>query len=212
MVAKGNLSIWIVFPSDFTRNLPVFKKTTMVVYLDSGSLQAGDVVKRPELFMKRQVDLYSQELLIEERPVRAQANIGLALATFLIPLFAVMAPAPFLSESFAGVREKKRLEALLALPMKRFSVLLGKLVSSLIFVAISGVSTIAGVFLYNYVLDIVVRQVGTEGILRFTVDPSVIPLVSVSVILLSISAISIGIVISLLAKDQRTAQHTFRRP
>jgi sodium transport system permease protein len=205
MVEEGNMTVWIVIPPDFTSNLTREQETTLVVYVDSGSMLASGTAHRIEMFAKSKIDEYTQQLHINEKAIREEATFGLILATFLIPFLTVIAPAPFIAESFAGEREKKTLEALIALPMSRLAILFGKFLSALAMVAIYGVSTIFGMVLYNEMIHILAGESAALMAAEYTISLSVMPMIAVSVILLSLCAIAIGIVISSMAKDQKTA-------
>ncbi len=205
MVEEANLTVWIVIPSSFTSDLLEKKETTLVVYVDSGSMLASGTAHRIEMFAKSIIDEYRQVLHIDEKPIREEATFGLLLVTFLIPFVTVMAPGPFVAESFAGEREKKTLEALVALPMSRLAILFGKFLSALVMVAIYGVSTIFGMILYNEMIRALAGESAAIIASQYTISLTVMPLIAVSVILLSLCAIAIGIVISCVAKDQKTA-------
>ena len=205
MVEKGNLTVWLVIPSDFTLNLTIEKRATIIVYVDSSSILASSTAHRIEMLAKNSIDVYQQELYIVEKAIREEVNFGLTLVTFLIPMVAVLAPGPFVSESFAGERERKTLEGLIALPMSRLAILSGKFLSALVLVAIYGVSTIFGMILYNKMVHLLAGEQAAIMAAEYTINLSVMPMIAISVALLSLCAISIGIVISCLAKDQKTA-------
>ena len=205
MVEEGNLTVWVVIPPDFTSNLTTEQETTLIVYVDSGSMLASGTAHRIEMFAKSVIDVYQQELHIDEKAIREEVTIGLMLVTFLIPFVTVLAPGPFVAESFAGERERKTLEALIALPMSRLAILFGKFLSALVLVAIYGVSTIFGMVLYNEMIRVLVGESAAVMVTEYTISLSVMPMIAVSVALLSLCAIAIGIVISCVAKDQKTA-------
>ncbi len=208
MVEEGNMTVWVIFPGNFTSSLESERRTTITVYVDSGSMQATGTANRVEFFIKELIDIYEQELIIEEMPVRVVANFGLLLVTFLVPILSVTAPAGFVSSSFAGERENRTLEALLALPMSRFSILLGKLYSGVALIGVYGIANCLGLVVYNELI----RQLASgffesnpARVQEFIIDLSLIPLIIVSILLLSLCSLAIGIVVSCLAKDQRTA-------
>ncbi len=208
MVEEGNMTVWIIFPMNFTSSLESERRTTLTVYVDSGSMQATGTANRVEYFIKELIDVYEQELVIEEKPVRVVANFGLLLVTFLVPILSVTAPAGFVSSSFAGERENRTLEALLALPMSRFSILLGKLYSGIALIGVYGAANCLGLVVYNELIRQLASDVFKSNparIQEFMIDLSLMPLVIVSILLLSLCSLAIGIVVSSLAKDQRTA-------
>ena len=46
MVEKGNLTVWLVIPPDFTLNLTRDQRTTIIVYVDSSSILASSTAHR----------------------------------------------------------------------------------------------------------------------------------------------------------------------
>ncbi|MGY5880582.1 MAG: ABC transporter permease subunit, partial [Candidatus Thorarchaeota archaeon] len=122
----------------------------------------------------------------------------------------VLAPAPYISKSFAGEREAKTLEALLVVPMSRIKILGAKLVAGIALTGIYSVFTAVGILTYN--LSIILRVAGFSPELRqlnidtYTVNADTIPLIIFCQFLVLLCAIGIGVVISCLAKDRATAE------
>jgi ABC-type Na+ efflux pump permease subunit len=151
-----------------------------------------------------------REVQINWYTIAPEANYGHQLAIFLVMLTSVLAPAPYISKSFAGEREAKTLEALLVVPMSRIKILGAKLVSGIALTAIYSVFTAVGILTYN--LSIILRVAGFSPELQqaninlYTVNPNTIPLIMFCQFLVLLCAIGIGVVISCLAKDRATAE------
>ncbi|MHA2502198.1 MAG: ABC transporter permease [Candidatus Kariarchaeaceae archaeon] len=126
---------------------------------------------------------------------------GIGFIAFLTIILAVTAPSAFVSSSFAGEREKRTLEALLALPMGRMSIMGGKLIAGLIMSGVFAVMNVVGIFMFNLI-------VGEEGAL----DVSAGQLAAISFVLLltSFVALGFGVAIASFAKDQRTASTMYQ--
>ena len=90
----------------------------------------------------------SSEILIGGESTTSDESFSIGFAGFMGILLAVTAPASFVSTTFAGEREKKTLESLLALPISRKGILLGKLASGMVLVCSFAVVNIIGMELY----------------------------------------------------------------
>jgi ABC-2 type transport system permease protein len=122
----------------------------------------------------------------------------------------VLAPSPYISKSFAGERENHTLEALLVVPMSRLKILASKLVAGVLLTMIYSLFTIIGILIYDY--SIVVRAAGLPPdeqqyyINLYSIDPGTLPLIFFCQLMILLTAIGIGVVISMAAKDQATAE------
>lgn len=135
-------------------------------------------------------------------------SFGIGLAGLLAILLSVMAPAPFVSTAFAGEREKKTLESLLALPISRKSILLGKLMSGMVLVSIFAVLNIAGMYLYVWLTSRTSSEV--SSVLSFDLTPTTIVAISITMFLSAFISIGLGISIASLAKDVRTSESMYQ--
>jgi ABC-type Na+ efflux pump permease subunit len=142
----------------------------------------------------------------------AATGFGAGFIGFLSVIFAVMAPAPFVSTSFAGEREKKTMESLLALPISRFNILLGKLLAGMVLVGIFAVMNMVGLLGFSAVLGLI--DTGSNGFnvaQMYSIDPSItlMALVGVTMFLSAFVSIGIGISIASLTKDVRSAESLY---
>jgi ABC-2 type transport system permease protein len=128
----------------------------------------------------------------------------------LVMITSVMAPAPYVSKSFAGERENHTLEALLVVPMSRIKILAAKLVAGILLTLIYSVFTVVGILSYNW--WIISRAAGLPGgsssyyIDLYSVSVDSIPIIIFCQFLVLLCAIGIGIVISTMSKDQATSE------
>ncbi|TFG27721.1 ABC transporter permease [Candidatus Thorarchaeota archaeon] len=211
-IADKTISVWVYIPAGFSQELNTTTESTMQIVVNTASFRATAAASR--------IDAHSREIINEVEIIREvtiywytiapEANYGHQLAIFLVMLTSVLAPAPYISKSFAGEREAKTLEALLVVPMSRIKILGAKLVSGIALTAIYSVFTAVGILTYN--LSIIMRVAGLAPELQqanidlYTVNANTIPLIMFCQFLVLLCAIGIGVVISCLAKDRATAE------
>ena len=197
--------VWIYIPANFTELFDQYNVTTMTVYVNSGSFRASAAYERIRVYAQywmRATDLYVQQIT----PPVAEASYGHQLAIFLVMITSVMAPSPYISKSFAGEREQHTLEALLVVPMSRLRILGAKLVAGLVLTMFYSTFTVVGILVYNLLVS--VRGAGSIGsqVAYYSVHPGSIPLIFFCQLLILLCAISIGLVISTMARDQATSE------
>lgn len=197
--------VWIYIPANFTELFDQYNVTTMTVYVNSGSFRASAAYERIRFYAQywmRATDLYVQQIT----PPAAEASYGHQLAIFLVMITSVMAPSPYISKSFAGEREQHTLEALLVVPMSRLRILGAKLVAGLVLTMFYSTFTVVGILAYNFLVS--VRGAGSIGsqIEYYSVHVGSIPLIFFCQFLILLCAIGIGLVISIMAKDQATSE------
>ena len=210
LVADKTVSVWVVIPENFTQELNTTGRSTLQIVVNTASFRATAAASRIDAFAKLVINVVIREVQVDWYTISPEANYGHSLAIFLVMLTSVLAPAPYISKSFAGEREAKTLEALLVVPMSRLKILGAKLVAGLLLTAIYSIFTAVGILTYN--LSIILR-VGNlppflqeQNINMYTVNANTIPLIMFCQFLVLLCAIGIGVVISCLAKDRATAE------
>ena len=210
LVADKTISVWVVIPENFTQELNTTGRSTLQIVVNTASFRATAAASRIDAFAKLVINVVIREVQVDWYTISPEANYGHSLAIFLVMLTSVLAPAPYISKSFAGEREAKTLEALLVVPMSRLKILGAKLVAGLLLTAIYSIFTAVGILTYN--LSIILR-VGNlppflqeQNINMYTVNANTIPLIMFCQFLVLLCAIGIGVVISCLAKDRATAE------
>ncbi|PWI47484.1 hypothetical protein CEE45_11760 [Candidatus Heimdallarchaeota archaeon B3_Heim] len=143
----------------------------------------------------------------------AASGFGAGFIGFISILIAVMAPAPFVSTSFAGEREKKTMESLLALPISRFSILFGKVLAGMVLVSIFAVMNMVGLMGFSFILGLA-DSGGSEAYnvsAMYSINPTLnlLLLVGITMFLSAFVAIGIGISIASLTKDVRSAESLY---
>ncbi len=212
MIAEKTLSVWVWIPENFTQDLLTSNHTTLVVWVNTANFRATAAAARIDAFTKSYINqiIIVRNVNVNWYTISPEANYGHQLAIFLVMLTSVLAPAPYISKSFAGEREAKTLEALLVVPMSRIKILGAKLVAGIALTSIYSFFTAVGILTYN--LSIILRVAGLPEdyqqlyIDLYTVNAATIPLIMFCQFLVLLCAIGIGVVISCLAKDRATSE------
>ena len=143
----------------------------------------------------------------------AASGFGAGFIGFISILIAVLAPAPFVSTSFAGEREKKTMESLLALPISRFNILFGKLLAGMVLVGIFAVMNMVGLMGFSFIMELA-DSGGSEAYnvsAMYSIDLTfgLMLLIGITMFLSAFVAIGIGISIASLTKDVRSAESLY---
>lgn len=217
----------IIIPEGFTNDYYSFNITSnpfppeIELYtlpgglLGSSLLEAAVATKANELFT-----IYTIEKLVYVHPTTivfqgeegAASGFGAGFIGFLAVIIAVMAPSAFVSTSFAGEREKKTLESILALPISRFNILLAKVIAGLALIAVFALMNIFGIIGFAWILSFASSDSnGYDAASLYAIEPSLTLLVLVVLVMFLSAAVSIGIGISVasLTKDVRSAESLY---
>ncbi|MFX0125562.1 MAG: ABC transporter permease [Candidatus Hodarchaeota archaeon] len=187
--------------------------------LGSTMLEAGiaSIVYQPPFTYHIPTDqdklvLFSSRPVVFPREEGAASGFGVGFIGMISIMVAVIAPAPFVSTSFAGEREKKTMESLLALPISRFNILFSKLLAGMVLIGIFALMNIVGLFLFAGMIDVAATSVGAEEYSTiFAIEPSVnmLVLIVAMMFLSAFVAIGIGISVASLTKDVRSAESMY---
>jgi ABC-type transport system involved in multi-copper enzyme maturation permease subunit len=229
----GSYTPCIIIPENFTLDYLAYNATStssippnIELYtkpggiLGSTMLEAGIyeiIYQYPFTFhVPTELDKYTyvyQKTIVFEGEEGAASGFGVGFIGMISIMVAVFAPAPFVSTSFAGEREKKTMESLLALPISRFNILLSKVLAGLVLVGIFSLMNIVGLFLFSTMIDIIGRSnAGAEeysAVFAIDPDPTMMLLVVLMMFLSAFVAIGIGISLASLTKDVRSAESMY---
>lgn len=122
-------------------------------------------------------------------------------------VFATMAPSAYISAAIAQEKQKKTLESLLSLPIKRTHILLAKISAGLFLTSIFSILNMVGMFIFKKL----VMMAQDEFIVALGKDlsNSMIVLVSASMFLGSAVSIGVGISIVSLMNDAKAAENAY---
>jgi len=215
----------IVIPDNFTANYDTLNHSQIEMYtmpggiLGSSMLEAAVqmIASQPpftEVTVHKYVNL-NQTTIVFAGEEGAASGFGIGFVGMISIMVAVMAPAPFVSTSFAGEREKKTMESLLALPISRFNILLAKVLAGMVLIGIFTIMNIVGLFIFSTLINSIGTLGGSEAAegyaSTFAIDTSLtlVILASVMMLLSAFVAIGIGISIASLTKDVRSAESLY---
>jgi len=211
-VAQKTISVWVYIPEGFSQELNDTTTSTMQIVVNTASFRATATASRIDGLARSVINevIVIRNLQVNWYTIAPEQNYGHQLAIFLVMLTSVLAPAPYISKSFAGEREAKTLEALLVVPMSRIKILGSKLVAGILLTTIYSIFTAVGILAYNFSIILRVANLAPElqqaNIDLYTVNAYTIPLIMFCQFLVLLCAIGIGVVISCLAKDRATAE------
>ncbi|MHA1910564.1 MAG: ABC transporter permease [Candidatus Kariarchaeaceae archaeon] len=130
----------------------------------------------------------------------------IGLITYLSVMLALIAPASYVTASFAGEREKKTMESLLVLPMKRIDILVGKLIAGSFLAILFSLVNLVGITIFSYTIRNGANFAEETGI---NLTPAIYLMIFVVMFFTSFAALGLGISISSLMSDQKTAETTY---
>ncbi|MHA2366711.1 MAG: ABC transporter permease subunit [Candidatus Hodarchaeales archaeon] len=222
---EGNVKYWLHIPTGFATDYNSSDLAIAILnYLPSGLMgpalfQAGlnSILAQPPFSIVEKTSFVAtNEIILGDGESDEGFNFGVGMGGFIAILIAVLVPAPFVSTSFAGEREKKTMEALLALPLSRRLILFGKLTAGMCLVAVFAVMNFVGIVLYDFILNFgptpaVEAEDGTEAFsLAIKLEPLTVISISIAMMLSAFIAIGIGISIASLTKDVRTSESMYQ--
>ena len=222
---QGKVNYWLDIPANFSSSYSTIGIASVELHYLQSSItgpalfQTGisQILAQPPftiVAVQKVAILGSTQILLGGEQPSQGFNFGAGFAGMIAILISVFAPAPFISSSFAGEREKKTMEALLALPIPRRNILIGKLSAGMVLVVIFTLMNIIGMFFYNYLLTNFTTtsnnsSTSVSDILSINLDPTSVIAISVTMFLSAFISIGIGISIASLTKDVRTSESMY---
>jgi ABC-type transport system involved in multi-copper enzyme maturation permease subunit len=219
---EGKVDFWLEIGEHFSTGYELgFSTNTTLHYLSGGIL--GPSIVQGGLFAiagqepftivtrEKTTILGAVEPILLGGESDSGFNLGTGLAGFIAILLAVIAPAPFISTSFAGEREKKTMEALLALPLSRRSILVGKLTAGMVLVSVFSLMNLVGMFLYNFIIESISEGPISGSGVSLAIDLNLVTItaITIAMFLSAFIAIGFGISIASLSKDVRTSESLY---
>ena len=152
LVANRTVTAWLYIPENFTNELLTTTRSTLVIWYNSANIRASSAYARLSAYANLVVDkeIVVRDVTVIAETIAPEANFGHQLAIFLVMITSVLAPAPYVSKSFAGERERNTLEALLVVPMSRIKILGAKVFAGILLSMLYSVFTVVGILFYNW--------------------------------------------------------------
>lgn len=216
----GEVNYWIEIPVGFATNYTNDGITT--VYLHSLSLlDENDIVQtavntilgdQPFSNPDESVQTILTPILIdletnnegEADPIAVIMDNGLPSLIAIILTFLVV--LPYTSATIADERDKKTMEALLALPISRQEILLGKFLAGVVLSVIGLVINLTGLTVYGFVMTDIIAPTAGYNNFSFAFDSSILPALTVTLFLCSLVNLGIGISLASIAKDAASSR------
>lgn len=225
LAQEGKVDYWLIIPEGFGEQYNATDVATVELrYLQSGLV--GPVAMEASIYtflgnkpftivdVTKQTSIQKKQITFgDEDESDFGDSFGAGFAGFIAIMIAVFAPAPFVATSFAGEREKKTMEALLALPMSRRMILVGKLGAGMVLIALFALMNIVGMFLYNTITTAAAPTgENAEGAFLLSIDLAFMSVLSITIALMlsAFIAIGVGIAIASLTKDVRTSESAYQ--
>jgi ABC-type Na+ efflux pump permease subunit len=223
LVLSDNVSPIVVIPENFTElinsyngsNIPafvyIFFKPNHQTFGNTLQFELWQIVSQPPYTVYTMIKASTANMVsVTYEGEEGAANpMTTGFLSYILILLTVMAPAPFVSASFAGEREKRTLEALLALPIRKFDVLSAKLLAGMVLIGIFAFFNLIGLFIYDFIMKKVVEQVDSDLVFGFDLSFRTVISILGMIILSAFIAIGIGISIASLTKDSRTSETAY---
>ena len=207
LVREGDTVLYVRVPANFTEALVQQGVGTVEVWVDPTSVRARAVAAAIEGALRSTFEQRLRTLQVRERLIR-HVPFALLMLSFMLVMSAMYGPMPVITTSFAGEREKKTLEVLLVTPVKRTSILLGKLLAAGFAAAIYLASNAVGLAAYNAIVAwaLAGAGVGEVGGGAPALSPEQALLVIGAAALTVLLSSSLGVVISCFAKSVKDAE------
>ena len=223
LVLSDNVSPIVVIPENFTEWINSYNGSNIpaLVYIlfqpnhqtfgNTVQFEIWQITSQPPYTVYTVIKASTANMIVVtyEGEEEAANPLTTGFLSYILILLTVMAPAPFVSASFAGEREKRTLEALIALPIRKFDILSAKLLAGMVLIGIFAFFNLIGIFIYDFLMKKVAEQAGSD--LAFGFDLSFQTIISIlgMITLSAFIAIGIGISIASLTKDSRTSETAY---
>lgn len=214
IIPKNFTNVYLAYNSSLNQTIsPVVELYTLPSggLIGSSVIEAAVTMNAKSLFTKVIVEkdvTVSAKTITFPGEEEAVSGFGIGFVGMISIMVAVMVPSSFVSTSFAGEREKKTMESLLALPISRFNILFSKLLAGMVLVGIFTVINIFGILGFSAIIGSIKNEDYSSV---FSIEPSVDMLVLATMMMLLSAFIAMGIGISLasLSKDVRSAESMY---
>jgi len=205
LTREGKISLFIYVSPNFTKSLESSAHADVDVWLDQTSIRASTVASVIAATLEPVIESPRYQLMVRQKAIYS-FSFGFNIVAYILTVMAFVGPMPVVTTSFAGERERKSLEALLVTPVTRLSILIGKLVSALIFTALYLLMNFIGILYFNESLTGAFSSQAGVAVGQIALTPEKTAVVLGAVALTVLAAISVGIVVSSLAKSVRDAE------
>ncbi|MFX0066582.1 MAG: ABC transporter permease subunit [Candidatus Hermodarchaeota archaeon] len=215
---KGTINYWIEIPVGFATNYTNTGMTTLYLHSLPGINETGSVQTALNSICEASPFTYAgvgiqttfTSKLIELEPEEPSAigTIFSNLVPTLVPIILTFVPIlPFVNATIADERDKRTLEALLALPVSRQKILLSKFLIGSLLSLVGIVTNILGLLMNEFVMVGIIAPITGESSHLYSLDVvSILPSLILILFLCSLLNLGMGISIASIAKDAGTSR------
>jgi ABC-type Na+ efflux pump permease subunit len=224
LISKNIFDLVLVIPENFTQIILSGGQGSLLVVYDATNTRSTTGVSIVESVRSRYSDI-----IVEERLERINVNPNIiepvdlklssirevtgaqAFAGMMVPYFigivSVIAGASFATDTTAGEKERRTLEALLTMPVSRVRIVIGKFLGVLILSVISVLFDLLGVAIGTSVLTSLFAEMSmAPGTAQLNISPGNLFIIAVSALLISMTGDAILMIVCIFAKSFKEAQ------
>jgi len=224
LVADNVFDLVLVIPANFTQLILAGGKGSLLVVYDSTNTRSTTGVSIVEVARSVYADMIVKERLrdlnispsiIEPVDLRLtsvrEVTSTQAFAGMMVPYFigivAVLAGASFATDTTAGEKERKTLEAFLTMPVTRVRIVFGKFLGVLVLSIISVIFDLLGVAIgVSFYSSLFAEVAGSPGSAQLAITPSNMLVIAVFALIVSMTGDAILMAVCIFAKSFKEAQ------
>jgi len=224
LVAENVFDLVLVIPANFSQLILAGGRGSLIVVYDSTNTRSTTGVSIVEFVRSRYADKIVEERLkdlnvnpsiIEPVDLKVtsvrEVTSTQAFAGMMVPYFigivAVLAGASFATDTTAGEKERRTLEAFLTMPVTRVRIVFGKFLGVLVLSIISVIFDLLGVAIGVSVYSSLFAEVTmAPGTAQLTITPSNLIVIAVFALIVSMTGDAILMAVCIFAKSFKEAQ------
>lgn len=224
LVADNVFDLVLVIPANFSQLILSGGKGSLIVTFDSTNTRSTTGVSIVEFVRSRYADMIVEERLkdlnvdpsiiepvgLKVTSVRevtsTQAFAGM-MVPYFIGIVAVLAGASFTTDTTAGEKERKTLEAFLTMPVTRVRIVFGKFLGVLALSIISVIFDLLGVVIgVSFYSSLFAEVTMAPGAAQLSITPSNMLVIAVFALIVSMTGDAILMAVCIFAKSFKEAQ------
>jgi len=224
LVAKNVFDLVLVIPANFSQLIHSGGKGSLIVIYDSTNTRSTTGVSIVEFVRSRYADMIVEERLkdlnvnpsiIEPVDLKVtsvrEVTSTQAFAGMMVPYFigivSVLAGASFATDTTAGEKERRTLEAFLTMPVTRVRIVFGKFLGVLALSIISVFFDLLGVAIgVSFYSSLFAEMTMTPGTAQLSITPSNLIVIAVFALIVSMTGDAILMAVCIFAKSFKEAQ------
>jgi ABC-type Na+ efflux pump permease subunit len=224
LVSKNAFDLVLVIPANFTDLILSGGRGSLVVVYDATNTRSSTGVGIVEIVRSRYADIIVAERLKKlnvdpsiidpvdimfssiSEVTGTQAFAGM-MVPYFIGIVSVLAGASFATDTTAGEKERKTLEALLTMPVTRVRIVIGKFLGVLMLSVISVIFDLLGVAIgMSFYASLFSEVAMAPGAAQLSITPVNVFVIAVFALVVSMTGDAILMIVCIFAKSFKEAQ------